>query len=333
VRGDEDGSDAGHHIASDQAGIAEQTHMAGVVAWRDEHRPRLLAKHQLFAIGKNSLTGHGASGVFAAPHGHVKGFTKQRHVSKVIAVAVREQHGHQGASVPLNGRGKHFHVLAHANGRVDHDVLTFRIAHEVAVGMVGRWQGGGLDGDDLYTVSKQDGPAPGESLGNVSRSCFHVSACPLQCPFNFHQEGDHGRSDFDFMGFPTGKNRRGFGPHYFGEFGLRLEVNVGDGGAVAKVEVEEGVVKLNGAERRCDPVAQGSNACAFNGKRTSLGERKPLGFVVYDGLSVIGVEKDCTVPAGCKAEFLPHLSHDAGNGGGSWTGEGWEDFDGSVVDP
>ena len=109
------------------------------------------------------------------------------------------------------------------------------------------------------------------------------------------------------MGFPTGKNRRGLGPHHFGKFGLRLEVNVGDGGAVAKVEVEEGVVKLNGAERWCDPVAQGSNACAFNGKRTSLGERKPLGFVVNDGLSVIGVEKDCTVPAGCKTEFLTHL--------------------------
>ena len=74
VRGNENGADAGHHIASDQAGIAEQTHMAGVVAWRDEHRPRLLAKHQLFAIGKNSLTGHGASGVFAAPHRDIKGF-------------------------------------------------------------------------------------------------------------------------------------------------------------------------------------------------------------------------------------------------------------------
>ena len=191
----------------------------------------------------------------------------------MVAVAVREQHGHQGASVPLNGRGKHFHVLAHANGRVNHDVLSFGVANEVAVGMVGRREGGGLDGNDLHAVSKQDRSTPRKSLGNVSRSRFHVSTRPLQRPFNFHQEGDHGRSDFDFMGFPTGKNRRGFGPHHFGEFGLRLEVNVGDGGAVAKVEVEEGVVKLNGAERWCDPVAQGSNACAFNGKRTSLGER------------------------------------------------------------
>ena len=135
------------------------------------------------------------------------------------------------------------------------------------------------------------------------------------------------------MGFPTGKNRRGFGPHHFVEFGLGFEVNGGDGGRIAKVEVEEGVVKLNGTERRCDPVAQGSNACAFNGKRTSLGERKPLGFVVNDGLSVIGAKKDCAVPAGCKTEFLTHLSHDAGNGGGFRAGQVREGFNGSVVNP
>ena len=90
VRGDENGADAGHHIASNQAGIAEQTHMTGVVSWRDEHRPGLLAESQLFAIGKNPLTGHGASSVFAAPDRDIKGFLQERHVGEMVAVAVRE---------------------------------------------------------------------------------------------------------------------------------------------------------------------------------------------------------------------------------------------------
>ena len=248
-------------------------------------------------------------------------------------MAVGEQHGHQRSTVSINGRGQDFHVFTHANGRVDHDVLAFGVAHKVAVGVVGGRQGGGFDRNHLYAVCEEDGAASGQPLSNVSGSRFHVSARSLQRSFNLHQQGDHGRSDFDFMGFPTGKNRVGFGPHHFGEFGLWFKVDVWNVLGRAQVEVKEGVVKLHGAERRCDPVAQGSNACAFNGKRTSLGERKPLGFVVNDGLSVIGVEKDCTVPAGRKAEFLAHLSHDAGDGCCLRTRQGRERFYGSVVNP
>ena len=248
-------------------------------------------------------------------------------------MAVGEQHGHQRSTVSVNGRGQHFHVFTHANGRVDHDVLAFGVAHKVAVGVVGGRQGGGFDRNHLYAVCEEDGAASGQSLSNVSGSRFHVSARSLQRPLNLHQQGDHGRSDFDFMSFPTGKNRVGFGPHHFGEFGLWFKVDVWNVVGRAQVEVKERIVKLHGAERRRDPMAQRPNVRSVNRKGIFEGEGQPLAFVVNDGVSVFWLQKNGSLVAGRKAEFLAHLSHDAGDGSCSGTRQGRERFYGSVVNP
>ena len=286
VRRDENGADARQHVAGDQPGLAEQADVTRVVAGRDEHLPGLLAQGEHLAVGEHAVAWNAPCSVFAAPNGYVKRFTQQRHVCEVVAVAVGEQHGHQRSTVSVNGRGQHFHVFTHANGRVDHDVLAFGVAHKVAVGVVGGRQGGGFDRNHLYAVCEEDGAASGQSLSNVSGSRFHVSARSLQRPLNLHQQGDHGRSDFDFMSFPTGKNRLGFGPHHFGEFGLWFKVDVWNVVGRAQVEVKERIVKLHGAERRRDPMAQRPNVRSVNRKGIFEGEGQPLAFVVNDGVSV-----------------------------------------------
>ena len=85
------------------------------------------------------------------------------------------------------------------------------------------------------------------------------------------------------MGFPASEDVNGLCPHHFREFGLRLQINLGNIVPIAEVEVKEGVVKLNRPERGRDAVTEGFDVRSLNGKGTLKCKRKPLFFVFNDG--------------------------------------------------
>ena len=74
----------------------------------------------------------------------------------MVAVAVGEQDGDERPTVTFHGRCQRFHVLAHADGRVDHHEFSIRVSDKIAVRVVRRWKRGGFDGDDFNAVSEKN---------------------------------------------------------------------------------------------------------------------------------------------------------------------------------
>ena len=191
----------------------------------------------------------------------------------MVAVAVREQHGDEVSPMAVNRRGQRLHVFAHANSRVNKNKITIGVAHEVAIGVVCGRKGGGFDGHHFHAVGKKNGATAGEPFSDITGRCVHVSLTALKRTLDFHQQGDHRRGDFDLVGFPSSEDINGFGPHDFGEFRLRFQIDVGDIGPVPEVEVKKGVVKLHRAEGWRDAMTEGLNVCAFNRERPLKSER------------------------------------------------------------
>ena len=52
---DENCANACDHVASDEASITQQAHVAGMMAWGDEHLPLSTAEAEDFSIGEDSV--------------------------------------------------------------------------------------------------------------------------------------------------------------------------------------------------------------------------------------------------------------------------------------
>ena len=74
VRRNEDGSNAGQHIASDQPRFTEQTNVARMVSGGDEYRPSLSAEDKDFSVGQHTLARDAFRSVIASPNGDIKCF-------------------------------------------------------------------------------------------------------------------------------------------------------------------------------------------------------------------------------------------------------------------
>ncbi len=139
MRWNQDGADAGQHVSRDQAGLAEKANMARVMAGRHDDTPRLCPQRQCLTVGEHAVNLNAFRRVFACPNRDIDHLLQEIHIGQMVVMAVRKNHRHRCSVVPLHGGFNRLFVLERADGGVNQHVVSLRVAHEVAIGVVCRW--------------------------------------------------------------------------------------------------------------------------------------------------------------------------------------------------